>query len=108
MSRAQLTQHQWQLLVDTLAEYCDATDGTREDLHDHAAGILHTTRPPEWESSIEDGPAHELWRHTYTVIGALAHLADAAPHDTRQLHTLGHQVADLAHRLLSHQEPIDV
>lgn len=108
MTHAHLTQHQWHLLVDTVAEFCDATGGTREDLHDRAAGILDIANPPEWTPIVDDGPARELWCHIYEVLGALAHLADAAPHDIRHLHAVGRQVADLAHRMVTHREPTHV
>lgn len=107
-AHAVLTRSQWHTLADTLADMCRAMDGVREDLHDRAAGILETARPAEWAPVIEDGPARDLWRHAYEVIGALAHLADAAPHDPRHLHAVGHHVAELAHHLLTHQDTVDV
>lgn len=105
---ALLTRSQWHTLTDTLADMCRAMDGMREDLHDRAAGILEAARPAEWAPVVEDGPARELWCHAYEVIGALAHLADAAPHDTRHLHAVGRHVAELAHHLLTHQDTVDV
>ena len=106
-AHALLTHSQWHTLTDTLADMCRAMNGTREDLHDRAAGILETARPADWAPVVDDGPARDLWCHAYEVIGALAHLADAAPHDPRHLHAAGRQVADLAHHLLTHQDTVD-
>ncbi|WP_298181383.1 hypothetical protein [Saccharomonospora sp.] len=96
---AVLTRPQWQLLNDTLADLCGAAGGTREDLHDLAVGVLETCRSAHWSTPSADGPNRPLWCHVYESIGALAHLADAAPHDVHQIRRLSVDVKWLAQHM---------
>ncbi|EHR63707.1 hypothetical protein [Saccharomonospora cyanea] len=96
---AVLTRQQWQLLNDTIADLCGAAGGSREDLHDLAVGVLETCRPAHWSTQVADGPARPLWCRAYEIIGALAHLADAAPHDARQIRRLSVDVKGLAEHM---------
>ncbi|CAM3066374.1 hypothetical protein SAXI111661_16600 [Saccharomonospora xinjiangensis] len=96
---AVLTRQQWQLLNDTIADLCGAAGGSREDLHDLAVGVLETCRPEHWTTLVDDGTARPLWCRAYEIIGALAHLADAAPHDARQIRRLSVDVRCLAEHM---------
>ena len=103
---AVLTRQQWQLLHDALADLCSASGGRHEDLHDLAVGVLETSRPAHWTTSMEDSPARPLWCRVYEIIGALAHLADAAPHDVRQIRRLGVEVKWLAEHMRAFPAPV--
>ncbi|WP_277682378.1 hypothetical protein [Saccharomonospora azurea] len=105
---AVLTRQQWQLLNDTLADLCGASGGSREDLHDLAVGVLETSRPTHWTTSMDDHPARPLWCRVYKIIGALAHLADAAPHDARQIRRLSVEVKWLAEHMRTFPGPVRV
>ncbi|WP_034238785.1 hypothetical protein [Saccharomonospora iraqiensis] len=51
---AGLTPRRWWALDDVLAEMCERTDGTLEDLHDRGRGILETCRPGSSEPPPDD------------------------------------------------------
>lgn len=98
---AVLPARQWEALEEVLAEMCEHTSGALEDLHDRGRGILETCRPaghPGLTLPEDDS----LRRRIQQTIGALAHLADAAPDDARAVRATGETVADLARHMLAH------
>ncbi|WP_007026062.1 hypothetical protein [Saccharomonospora iraqiensis] len=99
-TRPSLPPRQWHALDDLLAEMCERTRGDLEDLHDRGRGILETCRPHRPEPPADD--PNGLRRHLHRVVGALSHLDEAAPGDTRAIRTTGHDVARLARRMLTH------
>ncbi|WP_019813681.1 hypothetical protein [Saccharomonospora saliphila] len=105
-THARVTREQWQALDDVLAEICQRTGGGVEDLHDRAVGILDSVRPAEWcvRPGTESVVALSLWRHARRVIGALAHLQDAAPDDAQAIRALGCEVSALAEHMRAYTD----
>ncbi|OQO91175.1 hypothetical protein B1813_16990 [Saccharomonospora piscinae] len=100
-SAAPLPGKQWEVLEDLFAQMCERTDGTLEDLHDRGRGILETCRPADRPGTALPG-GDSLQRRIQQVIGALAHLADAATDDPRAVRATGEAVTDLARHMLAH------
>ncbi|EID53731.1 hypothetical protein [Saccharomonospora xinjiangensis] len=98
---AALPVWQWEALDEVLAEMCERTGGDMEDLHDRGRGILETCRPGRRPDAALPGEG-SLQRRIQQVIGALAHLADAAPDDARAVRVTGEAVADLARHMLAY------
>ncbi len=104
--KASLSRSQWQALDDLFAEMCERSHGQWEDLHDRARGVLETVSPASWRNArvnpSEGDPA--LQRHVHEIVGALLHLAEAAPGDRRAIRVTGRQVCELGERMLRYSE----
>ncbi|KHF45227.1 hypothetical protein [Saccharomonospora viridis] len=98
-----LPHWQWEALEEVLAEMCERTHGSLEDLHDRGRGILETCRPTDRSGETGSGIG-SLQRQIHQVIGAPTHLVEAAPEDTRAVRATSHVVADLARPMLSQPE----
>ncbi|WP_007026913.1 hypothetical protein [Saccharomonospora iraqiensis] len=99
---AALTWRQWVALDDVLAEMCERSQGRYEDLHDRGRGVLAMVRPVVWGATghgEESTRATRLCREVSEVVGALAHLVEAAPEDARAVRSTGASVSALGRRM---------
>ncbi len=96
-----LNTRQWAALENVLAEMCERTDGSLEDLHDRGRGVLETCRPIALPTAAPGDDTPTLAQHIHRVIGVLAHLAEAAPDDRRAARTAAFDVAHLARCLFA-------
>lgn len=97
-----LNARHWEALEAVLAEMCERSRGSLEDLHDRGRGVLETCRPASHPGSPIPGGDADLRQHIHQVIGALAHLTDAAADDRRAVRATGRDVARLARHMLTH------